>query len=555
MRLMRIGLIVGVVGLALASAAAPAAAQRPLAAALGERVSATAPDTVTRFYAARGHDPLWLDGEGRAGTRAAALVEALQAADAHALPPARYDAEGLAAALDATGPRPAAEAAALDLALTRAYLDYARDLSSGLLTPRRVDRDLDLEPIRPEPEALLARMAASADPRGLLDSLAPAHPDYAALRDRLAAYRALAAGEGWSAPVPQGTTLREGDRSARVATLRRRLEAMGDLAPAADAAADDLKLAANDVITDAASATAGDPAYFDARLTAAVAHFQARHGLNTDGLVGPATLRALNRSPGYRARQIAANLERLRWLNKPLGDRHVMVNLAGFRMALVDDGVETFESRVVIGKTGSRPPSSPTRWSSWWSTRPGTCRPRSSQRDPAEAARGPDLSEAPEHGADRRRRGPRDDRLGVHHPLDLSRPRQAAPGAEQRARPGEVQVPEPSRDLPARHAAEVAVPARPAGLFAWLRAGDEALRVRPPPAGAPARRPRGDVQPLARARDGDLRASRRPGAGAHHLSHRPRGGDGSDQFRGDVYGRDRRIARGAGGKGVRLPPA
>jgi murein L,D-transpeptidase YcbB/YkuD len=28
-----------------------------------------------------------------------------------------------------------------------------------------------------------------------------------------------------------------------------------------------------------------------------------------------------------------------------------MVNLAGFRMALVDDGVETFESRVVIGKT------------------------------------------------------------------------------------------------------------------------------------------------------------------------------------------------------------
>jgi len=350
MRMMRIGLGLWLLGLTVGGDIPAAAAPAGTAAALAERTVGTAPDAVARFYAARAHAPLWLDDEGRAGMRAARLVEALQAADAHALPPARYDAAGLAAALDATGPRPAAESAALDLALTRAYLDYARDLSSGLLTPRRVDRDLDLDPVRPEPEALLTRMAASADPQGLLDGLAPAHPDYAALRDRLAAYRALAAGEGWGAPVPQGTTLREGDRSARVATLRRRLEAMGDLAPAADAAGDDLKLAANDVITDAASATAGDPAYFDARLTAAVARFQARHGLNTDGLVGPATLRALNRSPGYRARQIAANLERLRWLNRPLGQRHVMVNLAGFRMALVEDGREVFASRVVIGK-------------------------------------------------------------------------------------------------------------------------------------------------------------------------------------------------------------
>ena len=82
----------------------------------------------------------------------------------------------------------------------------------------------------------------------------------------------------------------------------------------------------------------------------AIRRFQARHGLNQDGAIGPATLSQLNISPRTRAEQIAVNLERLRWLNKDLGERYVLVNLAGFTMAVMNRGRAEFTSRVVVGK-------------------------------------------------------------------------------------------------------------------------------------------------------------------------------------------------------------
>ena len=46
----------------------------------------------------------------------------------------------------------------------------------------------------------------------------------------------------------------------------------------------------------------------------AVARFQARHGIPVDGIVGAATLAALNVPVQVRIRQIQLNLERYRWL-------------------------------------------------------------------------------------------------------------------------------------------------------------------------------------------------------------------------------------------------
>ena len=58
-----------------------------------------------------------------------------------------------------------------------------------------------------------------------------------------------------------------------------------------------------------------------ATLAGAVADFQARHGIGVDSMLGNETLDALNVPADYRVAQIAANLERYRWLPRTLGQR------------------------------------------------------------------------------------------------------------------------------------------------------------------------------------------------------------------------------------------
>ncbi len=44
------------------------------------------------------------------------------------------------------------------------------------------------------------------------------------------------------------------------------------------------------------------------------------------------------------------NLERRRWLNRPLGRRHILVNIPDFRFSVFEEGEEKFTSKVVVGQ-------------------------------------------------------------------------------------------------------------------------------------------------------------------------------------------------------------
>lgn len=343
-----LGLLTAPAALAQSGATAPqSAAAQSLRDQLASRLGASSPAIIA--YADRGFAPIWTDTRGRANSRASALVAALARAGNHALPQRRYDAAGLARRLGAAD-------ASLEADLTRAFLLFANDVSSGLLDPRDIDSELYVFPERPYPAHLIAAAAAAADMDDYLKSLAPRHPNYQPLLGKYALFRSLAGSRIWGDKVPEGRTIRPGDRNPRVAALRSRLIAMGDLdlgRYTGARASDGEKVAANDAASDVATdvgADAVEQTYYDPILVDAVKRFQARHGLNTDGLIGPATLEQINTSPAERARQIAVNLERLRWMNRDLGQRHILVNLAGFSMAVIEDGREVFTSRVVVGK-------------------------------------------------------------------------------------------------------------------------------------------------------------------------------------------------------------
>jgi murein L,D-transpeptidase YcbB/YkuD len=306
-----------------------------------------------RFYEARGYRPIWLGDAGEPLAAARALFAFVAQADAHALPPARYDAASLAASMAAGAPASAAEAAAREVALSRLFVKFARDISSGLLEPSAVDSEIDLELHRPAPDLLLSGIAGAADPAAYLDSLIPANPEYRALMALYAELRTTVRNGDWGPLVADGDTLRPGDSGRRVAQLRARLQAMGEIARPAQATATtgSAVVATNEVTTDATPSRAGT-SHFDAELEGAVRRFQGRHGLNSDGVVGRGTLSAINTTAAERLAQVAVNLERLRWLNYDLGARHVMINIAGFSMTMYENGTPRFRTRTVVGQAG-----------------------------------------------------------------------------------------------------------------------------------------------------------------------------------------------------------
>jgi len=121
--------------------------------------------------------------------------------------------------------------------------------------------------------------------------------------------------------------------AARLAALRQRLAVEGYVAaPPAQA-------------NTASSGNTYDPA-----LAGAVAQFQAHHAIAVDSMLGKETLDALNQSAAYRAAQIAANLERLRWLPRSFGSRYIYVNVPAFRLEAYDKGEKVLDMKVIVGQ-------------------------------------------------------------------------------------------------------------------------------------------------------------------------------------------------------------
>ncbi len=272
------------------------------------------------YYRARNYATLWTGAEDAA--RRAALLSALDGAAAHGLPVARYDAAALRAAFASAVTE--GDRGRLEVRMTRAFLDYASDVATGVLVPEKADAGIHRTVTRLDPLRLLARIEAG-DAQGLLRDLPPDAPEYARLmKEKLSLEAQIAAG-GWAAPV-QAARLNPGDRGPAVVALRDRLMAMGYLR---------------------ASVTA----IYDASIQAAVQRFQIDHGLAADGRADEATLAELNIAPEERVKSIVVAMERLRWMHETIrGDRHIWVNLPDFSAKIVDHGKVTFQTRSVIGK-------------------------------------------------------------------------------------------------------------------------------------------------------------------------------------------------------------
>jgi len=187
------------------------------------------------------------------------------------------------------------------------------------------------------------RIAAAEEPAQVIDAAAHRAPGVPVLKAALAEAR-LRAQAGWpGVPRGNGRTLDPGrSDAARIPALRARL------------AATDPVFAANP----------GEGAFYDPGLAEAVRRFQASAGLEPDGRVGAGTMAALNRSPEELVDQLRVALDMRRAAAAAPRERHVDVNIADFRLSVIEDGRHLMDMAVVVGRPDRATPMIVTRLTS-----------------------------------------------------------------------------------------------------------------------------------------------------------------------------------------------
>lgn len=281
---------------------------------IGDRV--IDPAALRDFYRQRGYRLAWSDSAPHL------LQDAQAIAQAEGLIPENYEVDGAGSDIER------------DLLVSDALARFGHDLAIGRVAPTRLVGGMGPE-TRPgfDSSGFLRIVAASGDLNASAAALPPAYAGYHRLQRALAHYRALAQRGGWTA-IPDGPSIKPGQEDDRLPPLRKRLIALGELAPQHDKGKT-----------------------LDQTVVTALKRFQGRHGIEADGAVGKATLAALNVSAEDRVRQILVNLERWRWMPRSLDSTHIAVNLPAAQMELVRDGEIQMTMRVVVGDVQHQTPT------------------------------------------------------------------------------------------------------------------------------------------------------------------------------------------------------
>jgi murein L,D-transpeptidase YcbB/YkuD len=158
-------------------------------------------------------------------------------------------------------------------------------------------------------------------------SQSPKERQYKALNAAAEDYQKLIDRNDWpEISVGNKPVLKLADRSPAILAIKDRLKLLGDLRRVRDA---DL---------------------FNERLEEAVKQFQLRHGLEDDGVIGPAFMKALNVSLDKRLSQIRVNLDRIMQDTVRMNGTRIIANIPNYKLYVYENDIQVLTMDIVVGK-------------------------------------------------------------------------------------------------------------------------------------------------------------------------------------------------------------
>jgi len=262
------------------------------------------------------------------------LIGLLEVADQKGLDPNDYDGsrwQGRVAGLE----KDASESSLLrfDVALTVSAVRYLRDLHLGKVSPTTLHKDFDPDRKKHNAGVFLWENATQAPSvKEALVRVEPPFPGYARALAALQEYMALAKKEVPDPLAQVQKPIEPGESYSDTAKLVRRLQFLGDLP-------------STTIVPEGSQAYSGEVAE-------AVKRFQARHGLETAGKLGPQTIVELNRPMSDRVEQLRMTLERWRWAPHEFPEPPIVVNIPEFVLRAYEQapGKAALMMPVVVGK-------------------------------------------------------------------------------------------------------------------------------------------------------------------------------------------------------------
>jgi len=292
-------------------------------------------DDVKKFYESGGNSLAWIQN-GKASAQAVSMILLFQNAASKGLNPDDYDAsrwDARLARLQPSVPRASdTDLAHIDLALTVCAMRYISALHFGRVNPQHFKFGLVVGPKRLDlAELLRTQVLPSSDIQAVIAKVEPPYHGYRRAQDALLTYSKMAsAGDAPLIPVPQ-KGVRPGNSFASMPQLVARLRQLGDLPSNADVPA---------------NSTAYDGVVVDA-----VKHFQRRHGLDIDGVLGKGTVTQLNVPLKTRVQQLQLTLERYRWIPPDFPEPPIVVNIPEFQLRTMRRQPADFLTmKVVVGR-------------------------------------------------------------------------------------------------------------------------------------------------------------------------------------------------------------
>jgi len=277
---------------------------------------------LVNLYEKNNFNPFWFD-ETWFKDSAYQLIEVIESIEYEGLNPRDYRYDYLSKYFHKTTLN-RQERAIVDILMTNSFLLLTSHFSQGVLDSETLKRNwLDIK----NKIDLYNFLNSSIHNNNIIESLyslLPRTENYIQLRNKLKEYKEIKENGGFI-KFTSTRLIDKGMSGEDVLNLKRRLKQSKDFQGAMD---ED----------------------FSQLLEEAVKNFQMRHGLKADGIVGPETKESLNVSIDEKIKKITINMERLRWLPQTLGNPYIFVNIADYKLKVVENKEELFNIKVIVGK-------------------------------------------------------------------------------------------------------------------------------------------------------------------------------------------------------------